>query len=130
MAVTLNEQKEHSNITFTEDDLLIESLIRAAIDYINGELGYDFFERYSGILAADATTPLKSSEITTEMLDENYSSHDENEFSSIPEALRQAVKMLASHWYENRETTISGTMLAETPIGFDETIKRYREWSF
>jgi len=57
----------------------------------------------------------------------------EEEFGSVgqdilPEALVQAVLMLAAHWYENREATTEAAR--EPPFGVTEIIAEYREWTF
>ena len=47
-------------------------------------------------------------------------------YNTIPNSLRRAVLMLASHFYENREATISGTVLREIPLGVANTLHHYR----
>lgn len=49
----------------------------------------------------------------------------------VPEPLREAVRQLAAHLYENREATIVGTSSANVlPYGVEELIADYRQWSF
>ena len=38
--------------------------------------------------------------------------------------------MLAAHWYENREATISGTIIATLPLGVEAIIDNYRNYTF
>lgn len=46
-----------------------------------------------------------------------------------PEDLREAVRMLAAHLYENREASIVGVSASTLPFGFDDLIRPYRkEW--
>lgn len=42
--------------------------------------------------------------------------------SAVPQRLRQAVLLLVGHWYENRESTISGTIARDIPLGLDSLI--------
>jgi uncharacterized phiE125 gp8 family phage protein len=42
--------------------------------------------------------------------------------SSVPQYLRQAVKLLVSHWYENPEATKEGSALQEIPFGVESLI--------
>ena len=42
--------------------------------------------------------------------------------AAVPRRFKQAIKMLAAHWYENRENTITGTIIAEVPKGVDALI--------
>lgn len=48
----------------------------------------------------------------------------------IPGALRQAIKMLAAHFYENREAASFDGRASETPFGFLSLIAPYRAWGF
>jgi hypothetical protein len=56
---------------------------------------------------------------------------DDDEFpDGTPADLDQAVLMLAAHWYENREGTITGTIIAEVPMGVAEIIANRRGYTF
>lgn len=48
----------------------------------------------------------------------------------VPAPLRGAIKMLAAHLYENRETAVIGTIVADLPLGFSDAVSPYRLWSF
>lgn len=52
-----------------------------------------------------------------------------NPLLTTPE-VEQAVLMLAAHWYENRETTIVGTIIAPVPMGYDAIIDNCRDYTF
>lgn len=45
---------------------------------------------------------------------------------ALPAPLRQAILMTVAHWYQNREATITGTIVATLPIGVAELIQPYR----
>lgn len=52
-----------------------------------------------------------------------------DEINDVPEDLREAVRLLAAHLYENREATIFGVSVAPIPLGFDDLIRPHRvEW--
>lgn len=36
--------------------------------------------------------------------------------ASVPQSAKQAILMLVGHWFENRETTITGTIIAQVPM--------------
>lgn len=56
---------------------------------------------------------------------------DETELpDGVPEDLEQAVLMLAAHWYENREQTITGTIIAEVPFGVMQILGEHRRYTF
>lgn len=51
---------------------------------------------------------------------------------SVPHSIRQAVRMLAAHWYEQREGVAMGTTAAvdekEVPMGVSAAIAPWRVW--
>ncbi|WP_158243807.1 head-tail connector protein [Sinorhizobium medicae] len=46
-----------------------------------------------------------------------------------PDDLVQATLLIASHWWEHRETTFAGNLL-DIPLDASEIIANHREWSF
>ena len=46
--------------------------------------------------------------------------------AAMPDDLRQAVLMLAGHWYDNREA--AGEAAREPPFGVSEILREYRNW--
>lgn len=48
---------------------------------------------------------------------------------NVPGPIRQALLLYVAHLYENRESTIEGT-LTEVPMGFYDLIAPYRLWAF
>lgn len=51
-------------------------------------------------------------------------------YDDAPADMRQAILMLAAHWFENREATIAGMRADPVPFGFDELIASHRAWVF
>jgi uncharacterized phiE125 gp8 family phage protein len=52
---------------------------------------------------------------------------------AVPAAIKEAIKLLAANWYENREAAIvgaSGVVPMELPLGVRDLIASYQEWSF
>ena len=47
-----------------------------------------------------------------------------------PEPLKEAVRQLAGHLFENREATIIDGTVRPIPLGFHDLISPYRLWSF
>lgn len=45
---------------------------------------------------------------------------------AVPEAIKQAIKLLVSHWYENREAVVIGTITATLPLAVDLLLRRYK----
>jgi uncharacterized phiE125 gp8 family phage protein len=50
--------------------------------------------------------------------------------AAVPEALREAVRLLAGHLLENREAVVTGTGATELPIGLHDLIAPFRRWRF
>lgn len=48
----------------------------------------------------------------------------------VPEPLKEAVRQLAAHLYENREATLVGITAQELPFGVYDLIAPYRKWAF
>ena len=47
-----------------------------------------------------------------------------------PADLEHAVYMIAADWYENREASITGTIITTLPIGVAEIIAEHRRYTF
>ena len=47
-----------------------------------------------------------------------------------PPDLELAVMQLAADWYENREASISGTIIGPIPFGVQEIVNEYRTYTF
>jgi hypothetical protein len=104
--VQLADVKAQLNVTFTDDDALIQTKIDAAEDWIS--------KFYTG------PAPQCSSAPTPPTWPPN----------PMPAGLTEAVKMLAAHLYENREASLVGVTSSELPFGLMDLIAPYRFWSF
>lgn len=51
---------------------------------------------------------------------------------AVPAPMKEACRLLAAHWYENSEAsvTISGVTAQDLPFGVMDLIQPYREWAF
>lgn len=57
--------------------------------------------------------------------------NDAEEFpGGTPADLELAILMLAADWYENREATITGTIINAIPIGVEQIVDEYRRYTF
>jgi len=101
MIVSVTELKEQLNQTLSVDDTLIGRKIAAAQNHIERLLGVDIEATYGGA----GQDP-------------------------IPDALKEAVSLLAAHWYENREASVIGLSTATIPFGVHELVREYREFSY
>lgn len=60
-----------------------------------------------------------------------FSLYDPVEFPGLtPPDLNLAVMQLAADWYENREASISGTIIGPIPFGVREIVNEYRTYTF
>ncbi|MBB3289905.1 MULTISPECIES: head-tail connector protein [unclassified Rhizobium] len=48
----------------------------------------------------------------------------------VPFDIKNAVLMLAAHWYENREASVIGVTAQSLPFGVQDVVREYRNWSF
>lgn len=49
---------------------------------------------------------------------------------STPADLKEAIRLLTAHWYENREASLVGVNAQEIPYGVRDIVREYRNWSF
>lgn len=52
------------------------------------------------------------------------------DYETIPEPLKEAIRQLASHLYENREATLVGVTAQALPFGVLDLLTPYRAWAF
>lgn len=55
-----------------------------------------------------------------------YAAIDSSGTAGVPEAIKQAVKILVSHWYEERAPIVTGTIVAEIPMSVTALLWQYR----
>lgn len=184
LPVLVDEAKAQTRIDIDAEDELVERLLGAATDYIEGpygigvcmveqewELKLDCFPdcikiplypvlsvekiEYEDTDGATQTvdsdvyrvdthsnparitvepdkqwpTPRGASNAVTVTFKAGYEPDDSGEETdyraNIPEALRHAVLLTASHWYENRSAT-SGNAPTEVPMAVESILSRYR----
>jgi len=102
--LSLPELKEH--LAFTDDigdadDALLGRLNAAAQNHIERLLGFKIEDCFGG-----------------------------EDQDPVPPALVEAVSLLAAWWYDQRETAITGTIVASVPFDVKEIITEYREFTF
>lgn len=49
---------------------------------------------------------------------------------TVTEDLKQAIRLLIGHWYENREAALVGVSAQEIPDGVWDIVNENRNWSF
>lgn len=59
-----------------------------------------------------------------------YKLADEFPGNAVPADLKEAIRLLTAHWYENREASIIGVSAQEIPYGIRDIIREHRNWSF
>lgn len=50
--------------------------------------------------------------------------------SPVPGALKEAIRQLAAHLYENREASLVGVTSQDLPFGLLDLLTPYRAWAF
>ena len=100
--LSINDLSEHLSLTGDEgnsDLVMLARLIDSAQGHIERLLGYQIEAQFGGV-----------------------------DQSPIPPSLVQAVKMLAAHWYDQREA--AGEGMKAVPFGVTEIVNEYREFTF
>jgi len=54
----------------------------------------------------------------------------EDEFETLPEDLKEAVRHLVGAWFESREATTAGMSIVETPFSVWAVVNERRSYSF
>ena len=52
------------------------------------------------------------------------------EMEEVPADLKEAVRLLVGHLWENREASLVGISAAELPLGLWDILNQHRQWSF
>lgn len=100
MMISTTDLRRHLNITGTDDDVLLGEKILAASEWVS---------LYTAI--------------------PNECDPDEDA-CDIPEPVKEAVRQLAAHLYENREATLIGVTSQSLPFGLLDLLMPYRAWVF
>ena len=59
-----------------------------------------------------------------------YTGEDWPPADPVPDALKEAIRQLAAHLYENREATLVGITAQQLPFGLLDLLAPYRAWAF
>jgi hypothetical protein len=103
MIITTLDLREHLNLADgDESDTLLAGKIEAAEAWIEG---------FAGITLTDFATEGENGD-------------------EYPGDLKEAVRQLAAHFYENREATLVGVSANALPFGVTDLLAPYREWVF
>lgn len=52
------------------------------------------------------------------------------DMAEVPADLKEAIRQLVGHLYENREASLVGISADELPLGFWDIVNQHRAWSF
>lgn len=50
--------------------------------------------------------------------------------AGVPADLKEAIRQLAAHWYENREATAAGISISTVPLSVEEIVRERRRYVF
>jgi len=101
--ITTADMKTHLGVTIDDDDALIDGKIEAAEAAIEQLLGYTFAANFPD--TTDASFP-----------------------DTVPGDLKEAIRQLAAHFYENREASVVGISASLLPLGVRDIVNNRREW--
>ncbi|TCT12665.1 putative phiE125 gp8 family phage protein [Tepidamorphus gemmatus] len=118
-AITVHDLKAHLNITHSGDDDLLAGKIAAASAWI---------DRFLEVPLADYPVA-EPPEMTPEEA-EAFDFEAFDPYAGVPAPIKEAVRQLAAHLYENREASLVGITAEAVPFGLFDLIGPYRAWSF
>jgi uncharacterized phage protein (predicted DNA packaging) len=104
--IDIDELKEQLRIDHADDDDLLGRKIEAAQSHVERLLGFKM----------DAETYPAEGEVTFP--------------DTVPAPLRECVCQLAAHWYERREAVTFGDAGQVLPIGVDDVVREFRNYSW
>lgn len=107
-----------AQITYVDPDGLTQTW--DAANYVVASAGI----RGRVVLANGASWP--STAVRPECLRIQFTCGYGPAWNSVPSAVQQAMLLLIGNWYENREATISGTIIADVPMGVEALLAPYR----
>lgn len=105
--VSLQDMKEHLRVLHDDEDMLIQSLMDAAVSWMDGwdgVLGRCIMPQTWRISSADLVAGFRlpdASDVVAE-LDGSLTVTCAMPLEKLP-SVQQAVKLLVGHWYQNRE---------------------------
>ncbi|MEX1244866.1 MAG: head-tail connector protein [Thermoanaerobaculia bacterium] len=106
-------------ITYLDDDRAEQTLVAA--DFFAHPTGHDDERTTIIISALNKTFPNTASIAAAVTVSYTVG------YSTVPAPLIHAVKLIAGHFYENREATLVGVKAEEIPLGIMDLIANYRE---
>lgn len=87
------------------------------------------FKEHARILHNDEDDSIESMIAAANSFVIGYLPEPEDENWTPPADLIQAALLIVAHWFENRESATSFSLM-DIPIGANDIIANYREWSF
>ncbi len=101
--ITTADLKAHLGVTLDTDDDFIDGKIEAAEASLEQLLGYTFAAQFPDTETVDFP-------------------------DTVPGDLKEAIRQLAAHYYENREASVVGVSVSVLPLGVRDIVNNRREW--
>jgi uncharacterized phage protein (predicted DNA packaging) len=93
-------------------------------------ISVDVSKAHMNVVGTDDDTLIASKIEAAEAWIDRWLSEPMADMEEVPADLKQAVLMLAAHFYENREATLVGLSAEDVPLGVWDILTQHREWSF
>mgnify|MGYP000197396570 CR=1 FL=1 len=122
MIVSVADVQAHLNLEGDEDTAVVERKIAAAQEWIARFTGVNFESYY---IAPPPPPPPPDPPDPYYFEPEPFDS-----YATVPAPLKEAVRQLAAHFYENREAALVGVTASELPFGVIDLVAPYRTWVF
>lgn len=105
------KQHVRLELDFTDDDTLLDTYATAATRLIENQTGRTLYAT-----AGEIPTDLETGEVT------------DDSALVLDDDITTAMLLLIGHWYENRESVVVGTIVADLPMAVEALISPYRHY--
>lgn len=156
--VPLDYAKQFLRIDYNDDDMLIQGMVWAAIEhaetFIRRSISTKTYELTLNngensvmlpnppLVSVDSVLDDNDSAVEYELIEENGRSfinfNPNNKtvityqagYNKVPKTIEQAILILVSHFYENRETVIVGTSVVRMPFSVEALLNPHKSGWF
>lgn len=104
----------------------VESYIGGTLTELDAENYHVITDRIAGMVVLANGRQWPSADTRPDAVQVAFSSGYGDTADAVPAAIKQAILLLVGHLYENRETTISGTIITSVPFGVEALLAPFR----
>lgn len=153
--VDIQTVKEYLRIDYNDEDMVIQTMIQAAVGHVEQFIRRSLAPKTYELTVYDVDTPALPNPPVTQVdsvevdgeeiifktfenigktfvqLNQPYNKAVityKSGYEKIPKPIEQAIYLLVSHFYENRETVVVGTSVVKIPFSVESLLYPYKGW--